>query len=84
MLSYGFEEGTDYQVSVFFHIENGMEVMIKKDYALTIDTAKRNIDAETEKGKQARQYFIECEKKRSHDTFRSIKSEMALLIEKKL
>jgi anti-repressor protein len=83
MLSYGFEEGTDYQaVSVFLHHENGTGGTTKKDYALTIDTAKEiSMLQRTEKGKQARRYFIECEKNKPRTHLEVIKSEMALLIE---
>lgn len=44
----------------FVTMTNGNET---KDYALTVDFAKRlAMMARTEKGEQARQYFIQCEK----------------------
>jgi anti-repressor protein len=51
-------EGEDFQ---------GFDIMLSgnetKDYALTIEFAKKlSMLARTEKGEQARQYFIECEK----------------------
>ena len=85
MLSYGFDEGVDYQaVSVYLRHENGMGGTTKKDFALTIDTAKEiSMLQRTDKGKQARRYFIECENKikRPRTHLEVIKSEMALLIE---
>jgi anti-repressor protein len=55
MLSYGFEEGIDYQaVSDFLRHENGMGGTTKKDYALTIDVAKEiSMIQRSDKGKQA-------------------------------
>jgi phage anti-repressor protein len=55
--------------------------LTKKDYALTIDTAKEISMLQEQKGKQAKNYFIECEKKQAKNTLGVIKSEMALLIE---
>lgn len=53
------ESGEDYQG--FATMANGNET---KDFALTIDFAKRlAMMAKTEKGEQARKYFIECEKR---------------------
>ncbi|MDY3326730.1 phage antirepressor KilAC domain-containing protein [Riemerella anatipestifer] len=52
-------ENIDYQT--FNIMLNGNET---KDFALTIDFAKKiSMMARTEKGEQARRYFIECEKK---------------------
>lgn len=60
---YGFVENEDF--TVFDEIvknSNGGRPL--KEYALTIDTAKELAMVEgNEKGKQARQYFIECERK---------------------
>lgn len=67
MLEYGFEENLDYILS------NGNGVLLKneynpnslggrpsKDYFLTIETAKEiSMLQRTEKGKEARRYFIE-------------------------
>lgn len=64
MLDYGFEERTDYEQVIVKNDGNskgGRSTLT--DYALTIDTAKEiSMLQRSEKGKQARQYFIECEK----------------------
>lgn len=60
-LQYGFIEGVDYQGCEVF---NTLANQTLTDYALTIDTAKEiSMLQRTEKGKQARRYFIEMEKK---------------------
>ncbi len=60
MFEYGFEEYLDYSL-----LKIGKQnAHNKTDYALTIDTAKEiSMLQRSEKGKQARQYFIACEKK---------------------
>ncbi|WP_017732732.1 antA/AntB antirepressor family protein [Nafulsella turpanensis] len=59
-LEYGFEEGNDF---IPLLGNNGKRGRPKKDYALTLDTAKEiAMIQRSEKGKQARQYFIEAEK----------------------
>lgn len=61
MISYGFIENIDYQGCTFWDALANQELT---DYALTIDTAKEiSMLQRSEKGKQARQYFIDCEKK---------------------
>ena len=62
MLDYGFEENTDYQVlDKKVHQVSGAKYL--KEYALTLDTAKQiSMVQRSEKGKQARLYFIKCEK----------------------
>lgn len=64
MFEYGFTEGVDFtSVKSFTLVNNGAKRDID-DYALTLDTAKEIAMLQrTEKGKQARQYFIEVEKK---------------------
>ena len=58
MLEYGFEESKDYERADFFVRGN-----TAKNFALTIDTAKEiSMLQKTEKGKEARRYFIEMEK----------------------
>lgn len=59
---YGFVEGLDYEV---FHnfIKNPQGGRPTTEYALSIDMAKElSMVENNEKGRQARKYFIECEK----------------------
>lgn len=61
MFDYGFDENKDYVIL----LKNGEKVSKTNpiNYALTLDTAKEIAMLQrSEKGKQARQYFIECEK----------------------
>jgi anti-repressor protein len=59
MLEYGFEENKDF--SAFLSESTGGRP--SKEFALTIDTAKEiSMIQRSEKGKEARQYFIQCEK----------------------
>lgn len=65
MFEYGFTQNIDYQY-LFKNVQmpNGGQRKILDDYALTLDTAKEiSMLQRSEKGKQARRYFIECEKK---------------------
>ncbi len=60
MFEYGFEDGKDF-VSILEESTGGRR---KTDFALTLDTAKEiSMLQRSEKGKQARQYFIDMEKK---------------------
>jgi anti-repressor protein len=84
MLEYGFEENKDY-IILLKNERNKVSKTNPIDYALTLDTAKEiSMLQRTEKGKQARQYFIAVEKEakskpRTH--LEVIQAEMALLIE---
>lgn len=61
MIGYGFVEGTDYTPYQKVHPQNKQ---IIDDYVIKLDMAKElSMLQRTEKGKQARLYFIECEKK---------------------
>ena len=60
MFEYGFVENTDY---VKFECPN-LDADYQWDYALTLNCSKEiSMIQRTEKGKQARQYFIACEEK---------------------
>ena len=63
MCEYGFEEGRDItRVSQKCPTLGGTQNVV--DYAITIDMAKEiSMIQRTDKGKQARQYFIKCEEK---------------------
>lgn len=65
MIEYGFMEDVDFQrVYKFGQTVNGKPKNVFEDCILTLDTAKHiSMIQRTEKGMQARQYFIECEKK---------------------
>lgn len=64
MLEYGFIENVDYQCLIkSVPMPNGGTKQAIEDYALTLDCAKEIAMLQrNEKGKQARQYFIEMEK----------------------
>lgn len=81
MIDYGFVEGVDYEaINIFVNASNNIGGTNKKDWALTIDAAKEiSMIQRTEKGKLARQYFIECEKK-----LREVVSNQQLYIPKTL
>lgn len=60
MFEYGFTIENDYTPFFFEHPQNRQQTI---DFALSLDCAKEiSMIQRTEKGKQARQYFIECEK----------------------
>lgn len=60
MCEYGFTESIDYTPVIFDHPKNGQPT---KDYQLTIEMAKEICMLQrNEKGRQARQYFINLEK----------------------
>lgn len=61
---YNFTEGEDFQVTFSFHQNGGKGGRPKEDYLLTLDMAKEvSMIENNEKGRQARKYFIACEKK---------------------
>ena len=64
MFEYGFAENIDFEATNFFvNHPNSIGGTTVKDYALTLDCAKEIAMLQrSEKGKTARQYFIECEK----------------------
>lgn len=65
MFEYGFEEGRDF--TSYLGESNGGRP--SKEFALTIDCAKEiSMLQRTDKGKEARLYFIECEKQLSLKT----------------
>jgi phage anti-repressor protein len=81
MLDYGFEEDVDF--SSFLGESNGGRP--SREYSITMDCAKEiSMIQRSEKGKQARQYFIACEKQLFTPKVRThlevIDSERALLI----
>ena len=64
MFEYDFAENIDFEATNFFvNHPNSIGGTTVKDYALTLDCAKEIAMLQrSEKGKTARQYFIECEK----------------------
>lgn len=61
MFEYGFEEDQDY-----IRVDKNVRGSQAKEYALTLDCAKEiSMLQRSDKGKQARKYFIECERRLS-------------------
>lgn len=61
---YDFIENEDFTVVESFHQNGGKGGRPEKDYIITIDMAKElSMVENNDKGKQARKYFIQCEKK---------------------
>jgi anti-repressor protein len=78
---YGFADGRDFAVVDYSILRNQTPVRggdrRSKEYALTLDTAKQLAMVErNEKGKQARLYFIECEKQSKKSTLPQTPEEM--------
>lgn len=60
MVDYGFIENQDYTTDIFVHPSNNQET---KDFLMKLDMAKEiSMIQRTEKGKQARRYFISLER----------------------
>ena len=79
MFEYGFEENMDY-LSFSEKSEKPKGGRPTTDFALTIDTAKEiSMIQRTEKGKIARRYFIECEK-RLKEQINSVKNTNTMTI----
>jgi phage anti-repressor protein len=66
MFEYGFEDGKDYSLVTQKRLTNNPKnpFTVETDYVLTLDTSKEiAMIQRTAKGKEARQYFIEYERK---------------------
>ncbi|EHR8376920.1 antA/AntB antirepressor family protein [Escherichia coli] len=79
---YGFVENQDYVIASQIREAKGRGGHNRKDYHLTLDTAKELAMVErNEKGRQIRRYFIECEKKlRSMQSVQQFTDEEIILL----
>lgn len=74
---YGFENGVDYTPYQTVHPSNNQNI---EDFALTLDCAKEiSMVQRSEKGKEARKYFIECEKQLKESSVHSYQIEDPIL-----
>lgn len=73
MLKYGFEEGVDFTSANFFTVVNNGAQRDIGDFAITIEMAKEICMIQrSDKGRQFRQYFIECERRLIESNKRSM------------
>lgn len=83
MFGYGFEENKDY---ILINSKNGINLNGGRpeiDYALILDTSKEIAMLQrSEKGKQARLYFIECEKQVKKQLPQTYKEALLALVAK--
>lgn len=79
MFEYGFDENKDY---IVINFENPVNKQVTiKDFVLTLDTAKEiSMLQRTEKGKEARQYFIEAEKRLKSVVPELSRKQLALMV----
>lgn len=78
IIKFGFLENQDFVTYSLIGEKGGRPVI---EYALTLDTAKELAMVEgNAKGKQARQYFIECEKQMKQAVIPKSQSELILMI----
>ena len=64
MVAYGFEEGKDYALKNERVERQGRGAVEQLNHVISLDMAKEiSMIQRTDKGKQARQYFIECERR---------------------
>ena len=77
MFEYGFEEFKDYETCTFLNTHNQQVI----DYALSLDCAKEiSMIQRSEKGKIARQYFLDCERKLKNPVANLTKSDLARMV----
>ena len=88
-INFGFEDGVDYVVIKYdytggvLNSESVNQRVSKTEYALTLDTAKHiSMVQNNDKGREARKYFIACEKKLTQPKTRlELAKDNVLLIE---
>lgn len=70
MVAYGFTEGEDYVLNSERVSREGRGTVERKDHVLTLDMAKElSMIQRTDRGRQARAYFLECERKAKAPAF---------------
>ena len=83
MFEYGFEENKDFTSISQKRLTAQGNVTVFIDYALTLDTSKEIAMVQrSEKGKQARLYFIECEKQVKKQLPQTYKEALLALVAK--
>ena len=81
-LKFGFEENVDFVGCKYFNTQANQEL---QNYVLKLDMAKElSMLARSERGKQARLYFIECEKRLAKQSYKlpsTFKEALIMLVE---